>query len=158
MAKLKKAFTLVELMVVITVIAILMTIAIVSFTRIQKQARDTKRKADMRTIATALQAYYTEQQQYPVAVDETTVDVALADMVPTYLPSVPIPPVGATGAYADEHQYIYISGPNGYTYALCTELETATGSGTLWVVNTTYPAGFLVDDEAGACAAALPSE
>ncbi len=162
MKHLKKAFTLVELMVVITVIAILMTIAIVSFTRIQKQSRDTKRKADMRTLQTALQAYYTEFQAYPISTTETAVSQAapgpLLALTPNYIPSVPTAPGGtSTLTYPS---YTYVSGANGYTYAICADLETATGSGQLWVVNTTNPGGYGVTDAAGACSAPanLPAE
>lgn len=143
MKKLKKAFTLVELMVVITVIAILMTIAIVSFTRIQKQSRDTKRKADMRTIATALQAYYTEMQVYPTALADLAVDAK-------YMPIVPSAPLGSTGSYP---AYAYVVNGTRFNYALCTNLETASESASLWIVDTTNPGGYGIEDAAGACVA-----
>ncbi|MBU1000240.1 prepilin-type N-terminal cleavage/methylation domain-containing protein, partial [Patescibacteria group bacterium] len=46
-----KGFTLVELLVVISIIAILSVIGIVVFTGVQKGARDAKRKADINAIA-----------------------------------------------------------------------------------------------------------
>lgn len=142
MKKLKKGFTLVELMVVITVIAILMTIAIVSFTRIQKQARDTKRKADIRTLETALQAYYTEFQAYPLSSSPVAVTQAspgpLAALSP-YIPSIPSAPLGSTGTNTS---YTYVSDDNGFTYALCVSLETASTSGAMWVVSTSNAGGF----------------
>ncbi len=150
MKKLKKAFTLVELMVVITVIAILMTIAIVSFTRIQKQSRDTKRKADMRTMATALQAYFTEFQAYPISATEAPVSSALSVLTPKYIPSMPATPLGSTGSYTT---YTYITNATGYNYALCVNLETASASGALWIVDTTNPGGYGVEDSAGVCVA-----
>ena len=162
MRKLKKAFTLVELMVVITVIAILMTIAIVSFTRIQKQARDTKRKADIRTLQTALQAYYTENQAYPISTDETVVSTdvpgPLEVLTRTYISGIPSGP-GGTGSL-DYPGYTYVSSIHGYTYALCASLETATGSGSLWVVNTTNAGGYGVTGGPGVCSnvANLPAE
>lgn len=162
MKTLKKAFTLVELMVVITVIAILMTIAIVSFTRIQKQARDTKRKADVRTLQTALQAYYTENQTYPISIDETLVSNLspgpLEVLTPNYISGIPSGPGGTAGL--EYPGYTYVSSTNGYTYAICTSLETATGSGALWIVNTTNAGGYGTDEAPGACAAPanLPAE
>lgn len=159
MRKLKKAFTLVELMVVITVIAILMTIAIVSFTRIQKQARDTKRKADIRTLQTALQAYYTENQTYPISTTEASAfDALTSSLTPNYISNIPRGPGGTANlAYPD---YTYVSSTNGFTYAVCASLETATGSGALWVVNTTNAGGYGTTEAAGACAALpnLPAE
>lgn len=43
-------FTLIELMVVITIIAILATMGINTFTAAQKKARDAKRQSDVRTL------------------------------------------------------------------------------------------------------------
>lgn len=148
----RKAFTLVELMVVITVIAILMTIAIVSFTRIQKQARDTKRKADVRTLQTALQAYFTEFQAYPIMTTSTIATTALTSLTPTYIPTIPTAPLGSAGINTS---YMYISSTTGFTYSLCTSLETATASSGIgmWVASTSNAGGYVADN--AACVAPL---
>jgi type II secretory pathway pseudopilin PulG len=120
----------------------LMTIAIVSFTRIQKQARDTKRKADMRTVQTALQAYYTEFQAYPVSTTVVLADAFLTSFLsPNYIPSVPRAPLGATGTGAYTN-YNYVSDANGFTYSICDNLETASASASMWVVSTSNAGGF----------------
>lgn len=147
MNKLKKGFTLVELMVVITVIAILMTIAIVSFTRIQKQSRDTKRKADIRTLETALQAYYTEFQVYPVSTTAAPASSVLTALAPNYIPSIPTAPLGSTSTNGNT-EYMYVTDNTGFTYSLCTTLETASTSGKLWVVSTSNAGGFGTSDQA----------
>ncbi len=51
----EKGFTLVELLVVITIIAIISTVAIVVYGNIQADARDAKRKSELETIATVLE-------------------------------------------------------------------------------------------------------
>jgi len=51
-------FTLVELLVVISIIAILSVIGITVFTGVQKNARDAKRKADIEAISKSLEAHY----------------------------------------------------------------------------------------------------
>ncbi len=123
MNKNKKGFTLVELMIVITVIAILATIGVMSFTRVQKQARDTRRKGDLRALYTALQAYYTENQfSYPAA---------LSTLVPIFVPNVPLDPIPA-------QSYGYSYGT--YSYSLCAQTET--GGATYWVVSTLNPGGY----------------
>lgn len=144
MKRIKKGFTLVELMVVITVIAILMTIAVVSFTRIQKQARDTKRKSDLRTLATALQAYFTENMSYPASADWQSA------LTPNYIPNIPAAPAGVTGPYST---YTYLSGANNFTYALCASLEVPTQASALWVINTANAGGYQTADSAGNCVA-----
>lgn len=54
----QKGFTLVELLVVITILAILATIGFTIFTGTQQTARDAKRKADIDSIATAMEVNY----------------------------------------------------------------------------------------------------
>ncbi|MCL4397481.1 type II secretion system GspH family protein [Patescibacteria group bacterium] len=149
--KSKKGFTLVELMIVITVIAILATIAVVSFTRVQKQARDTKRKAEVKSLQTALQAYYTEHQAYPISTTAITtedVNTVLTGLSPDYMSSLPIAPLGSTGNY---QKYTYITTDDGFRYAICVDLETAAVGQELWVVNTQNSAGEGIADAAGAC-------
>ena len=55
-----KGFTIVELLIVIVVIAILAAITIVSYTGIQKQARDSKRVDDVSKIVQAFQLWSAE--------------------------------------------------------------------------------------------------
>lgn len=59
------AFTLIELLIVVAIIAILALIALPNFHEAQVRAKTTRVKADMRTLATALEAYVVDQGQYP---------------------------------------------------------------------------------------------
>ncbi len=61
----KKGFTLVELLVVISIIAVLSTIIGVNYSNSKKTARDSKRKADMENVAAAFEMYYAEYKKYP---------------------------------------------------------------------------------------------
>lgn len=135
--KAKKGFTLVELMIVITVIAILATIGVISFTRVQAQTRDTKRKADMRAVSTALQAYFTEKQTYPTQ---------LSDLVPTYVPTLPVDPQNGS-------QYVYDNNATTNLYGLCVVMETATSSANTWKVSTANPGGYATAEVAANCTA-----
>lgn len=54
----KKAFTLLELLVVIGIIAVLVSLGTFSYSTAQKKARDSKRKGDIRAISNALEQYY----------------------------------------------------------------------------------------------------
>jgi prepilin-type N-terminal cleavage/methylation domain-containing protein len=61
----RRAFTLVELLVVISIIGLLSTIAIVSLNSARTKSRDTKRIADIKQIITAMQLYYDTNGTYP---------------------------------------------------------------------------------------------
>lgn len=61
----EKGFTIVELLIVIVVIGILAAIVIVTFTGVQKKARDSERKSDINAINSLLEVYYADNAVYP---------------------------------------------------------------------------------------------
>lgn len=61
----KQGFTLIELLIVVAIIAILAAIAIPNFLQAQVRAKVSRAKADMRTIATGLETYYVDKNDYP---------------------------------------------------------------------------------------------
>ena len=63
--KLRKGFTLIELLIVVLIIAILAAIAIPNFLEAQVRSKVSRAKADMRTIAGAIESYYVDHSQYP---------------------------------------------------------------------------------------------
>jgi prepilin-type N-terminal cleavage/methylation domain-containing protein len=60
-----RAFTLIELLIVLAIIAILAAIAVPNFLEAQTRAKVARVRADLRTLATALEAYRTDQGAYP---------------------------------------------------------------------------------------------
>lgn len=60
-----QGFTLIELLVVMAVMSILVGIGVNTFSIAQKKARDAKRKADLRTLKTAYEAYKLTTGNYP---------------------------------------------------------------------------------------------
>ncbi len=62
----KKGFTLIELLIVVAIIAILAAIAIPNFLQAQTRAKVSRAQADMRSIATALESYYVDHNDYPL--------------------------------------------------------------------------------------------
>lgn len=87
----RSAFTLIELLIVVAIIAILAAIAVPNFLEAQTRARLARANADMRTIATALETYNIDYSAYP---DITVVFDFEQKLVPlttpiAYLTSVP---------------------------------------------------------------------
>lgn len=67
----KHGFTLIELLIVVAIIAILAAIAVPNFLEAQIRSKVSRCHADMRSLATAMEAYYTDANHYPP--DETYV-------------------------------------------------------------------------------------
>ncbi len=65
MPKTSRGFTLIELLVTISIIAILSAIAIVVYSSVMKQGRDSKRQSDLRSLQSSLEQYYADQGFYP---------------------------------------------------------------------------------------------
>jgi len=59
-----KGFTLIELLIVVAIIAILAAIAVPNFLEAQVRAKVSRCKSDMRSLATALEAYMTDWGSY----------------------------------------------------------------------------------------------
>lgn len=59
-----KAFTLIELLIVVAIIAILAAIAVPNFLEAQTRAKVARVKNDLRTQATAMEAYYVDWNRY----------------------------------------------------------------------------------------------
>lgn len=62
---LQPAFTIIELLVVISVIGLLASVIMVALNSARAKARDTKRIADLKQISTALEFFYDNNGRYP---------------------------------------------------------------------------------------------
>lgn len=106
-----QGFTLIELMVVISIIAVLSVIGITIFSGVQKNARDTKRRADIDAIATAMERKYNSGSATPYSA------AAVTDFSDN---KVPVDP--QSGA-----QYTVTGTLPGTIYVVCATLENTTG-------------------------------
>jgi len=61
----KKAFTLIELLIVIAVIGVLIAIILPNLIGMRERARDSKRKNDLAQLKTALRMYFNDYNSYP---------------------------------------------------------------------------------------------
>ena len=97
----RSGFTLVELLVVITIIGILASIGVASYTKVLATARNGRRQADLSSLRDALELYYSENNRYIAigttwrAVNETYLD----DLTPGYIKVLPSDPGGAGREY-----------------------------------------------------------
>lgn len=63
--KKRNAFTLIELLIVVAIIAILAAIAVPNFLEAQVRAKVSRAKSDLRSISTAVESYATDWNRYP---------------------------------------------------------------------------------------------
>lgn len=119
-----KGFTLIELLVTVSILAILMTIALLSYGTIQKNARDNKRKSDISSIQSALEQYHADQGYYPVSPLSWGASLTfVGTTTKTYMSKVP---QDSKVAY----QYVYtatncIAGTNCKNYCMYAPLENS---------------------------------
>ena len=125
-------FTLIELMVVVSIIAILVAIAISGYSTFQKNSRDVRRKSDLATIQSALEQYHADQGNYP-SIDKVRTDNSLTDPDgnKTYLNKIPGDPLGGTTDYAYYPLPIGCDNQPTYctSYRICAMLENLPGGG-----------------------------
>lgn len=62
---LSQGFSLIELLVVISIIGILSTLVMANLNSARERGRDVQRKSDLRNIQTALRLYYNDKAGYP---------------------------------------------------------------------------------------------
>lgn len=117
-----KGFTIVELLIVIVVIAILATLVIVTFTGIQKKARDSKRQTDITAVASHLEAFYANNGYYPTLYDlqqgSTFLSANMKGLDPSALTSPEGDQISATAG----------NGTSGWAYGYTTTGCTATSA------------------------------
>jgi len=116
----KSGFTLVELIVVITIIGILAGFGFTNYATSQKRARDGKRKVDLEQIRSALEMCRTDCGSYPVGTLVSGNNISCSGTTYMTIPNDP-----KTG-----QQYSYTGTANSYTVCATLEIE-----GTSYCVN-----------------------
>jgi prepilin-type N-terminal cleavage/methylation domain-containing protein len=64
--RLTRAFTLIELLIVVAIIAILAAIAVPNFLEAQTRSKVSRARSDLRTSAVALESYFVDANRYPL--------------------------------------------------------------------------------------------
>jgi len=86
-------FTLIELLIVVAIIAILAAIAIPNFLAAQTRSKVSRTKADMRSYATGIEAFYVDNNKYPDVTDNMRISESVTTPV-AYLSSIGKDPFG----------------------------------------------------------------
>lgn len=123
-------FTLIELMVAISIIAILAAVGIVMYSSAQKTGRISKRIQDLNALKTALELYKSSTGYYPSGAAANTfacISTLAATIAPTYMPAIPADPLDANDpAGANCYQYATTTTTSSLDYKLRTRLTIST--------------------------------
>jgi general secretion pathway protein G len=118
-----KGFSLTELMIAISIVGSVATIAGAQMDDVLPMARDAQRKANIHQVQTALNLYYNDHEQYPVTSNDEptvagwqTIKNILESSEQTYMPAVPSDPLN-TG------QYIFKYSSDGQKFKITYETE-----------------------------------
>lgn len=137
--KLLRAFTLVEILVTVSIIGLLLTFSFAGLQGARSSARDSQRKSDIEDLRSALEIYRADCGSYPAAVSfgsqltGTGVGNCVLDNV--YMSKVPQDPQNSSKSLV----YEYVQSGLGYT--VCSSLEHPS--------STPFPCAGVADKKCG---------
>lgn len=129
----QRGFTLIEVLVVVTIIGILASITLLGLGPARRSAQDARRIADLRNVQSALEVYFNQVGNYPVQSAKNTVDLAQtaytnmlgALQLRNIIPSANQP----NDTPADVRGYGYESNADGSRYILAAILDGSRPTG-----------------------------
>ena len=124
----KRGFTMIEILVAVTIMAVLAAIGFTAYGKINKRSRDSKRKADIEQIRSALEMYRSDYGYYPNTGSGVWTDASnlSTPLVSTYMPAIPADPKDATQTY--RYKATDASGGSYYGYCASALLESEDSS------------------------------
>jgi prepilin-type N-terminal cleavage/methylation domain-containing protein len=122
-----KAFTLIELLIVISIIGVLLALSVFGLQGARESARDGRRKSDLESIRSGIEAYKSDCNAYPSSLPAVGAALVGNGSTPTclgtntYISQMPGDPLNPARTYN-------YSSSTGTTYELCAGLENGTGT------------------------------
>ena len=115
----KRGFTLIEILVVVSIVGLLSSVFIVGLGGFRARGRDARRLADIKQMQNGLELYYTGNSSYPAVASWEELETALAGpgagLGITKIPNDPQSAAGKT--------YEYAASDDGQSYVLKATLE-----------------------------------
>ena len=130
----KKAFTIIELAIIIAIISFLAFLAIPRLTDLLYKTKENETKANLELLRTAIEEYYEQNSEYPI-------DITNEKFLSEYLGEIPTVELGR---YHANSQYVKINGTfddsggwyydptTGAVYVNCTHKDTKDQSINSW--------------------------
>jgi type II secretion system protein G len=146
----RRGFTLIELLIVVAIIGIIVAIAVVNMINAIQRAKQKRTMGDMKSFATAIEAYATDQNYYPAAagfslpsglsLPTSTVGTVAGLLSPTYLRVLPL--VDGWSSY-----YTYGTSPSRSDFALRSAgADGALDTTPIWGATTNFNADIILVD------------
>lgn len=110
----KNGFTLLEILVVISIIGILVALGTAAYSTAQKKSRDARRKADIKSLQNGFEQYYSKNNDYPT----TQVEAADTTIFPAGLPTDP----------KNSGENVYTINLSSTAFCVCALLESSTAN------------------------------
>lgn len=120
MKKFSKGFTLIEMLIVITIIALLASLILVGMGGARAKTRDSRRIADLHNVMNALELYYAKNAYYPIESDWVGLTTALT-IENIGVSRIPQDPLNTSPT---AKSYYYGASTDGQDYGLGADLET----------------------------------
>ena len=117
----RSGFTLVELLVTISIISILSGFIVSNLLGGRIRSRDAQRKSDLRQMQSALEMYRADQGFYPLTANFPACPNSLVSGSVTYMVKIPCDPIGTTRSYIYTSSGTCGTGACSYTLDACLE-------------------------------------